>query len=119
MDDPFHWREALAGLAALLAIASMIYSWLTAKSKANASAIAEIRKKDHEQDVKLAELQTGVDSINRSQSEVRKDLSVVHRRVDETAASVHKVLGTVESLDRNTRLITEHLLNQGKGDKPK
>ena len=120
MED---FRAHVYILATLISIAAMVYSWLTARSKVNASEIKTIRenmaradtvsqmqKKDGVHDERLTRIETRLDHLADFIPEVRKEISQVHRRMDDLTGAVHKIEGTLSGVATGNRLVLEHLL---------
>ena len=120
MED---FRAHIYILATLISIAAMVYSWLTARSKVNASEIKTIRenmaradtvsqmqKKDSVHDDRLTRIETRVDQLADAMPEIRKEIAMVHRRMDDLSGTVHKIDGAMTSVVQTNKLVLQHLL---------
>ncbi len=96
--------------SAALSIGAMLYAWLSARGKANASAISELDGQLGEHNVRLVRIEGALETL----PELRQELGRVHQRVDDVAAVTHKIDGQLGGIDRNVELITVELVKKGR-----
>ena len=120
MDE---FRSYIYIVATAFSLSAMVYTWLTARSKANtseietikqnmatAAAVAELREKVARQDDRLARSETRIDHLVDVIPELRKDFGQVHRRLDDLAGTVHRIDGSTSALTQTHKLLVQHLL---------
>lgn len=105
-------KDIATVLAALLSVGAVLYGALTYRYKANASSIEELRQKDIEHDIRLTKIESALGATSAAIPELRREVGDVHRRVDDVAGTVNRIAGVVEGVDKNTRMINEHLLKE-------
>ena len=95
--------------SAALSIGTLLYAWLSARGKANASAISELDEQLGEHNVRLVRIEGALETL----PELRQEIGRVHARVDDVAATTHKIDGQLGGIDSNVKLITNHLVGGG------
>ena len=96
----------------VIIVGGAIYTWLTARSKANSSSISQINEKMADHESRITNIDSRLDSAAGNIREMRQELVRVHERVDTCIEVVSRVEGSVNAVMKTTNMINEHLLNQ-------
>ena len=108
-------RDIAYLIATGLSLGAMVYSWLTARSKANASAIDDITVALGKHNERIIRLEGAGQQLQTDVPEMRREIGRVHERVDDVARTVASLDGQMAGITRNVDLITQHLLRDGDG----
>lgn len=99
--------ERLVVIAAgMLSMASLAYSWITWRSRANTKRILDIEDRVDLVEGSLKDLEVGM--LKKTFAEVGE----VHRRVDAIDKRIGRIEGEVKAIAQTTRLINQHLLDR-------
>ena len=99
--------ERLVVIAAgVLSMASLAYSWITWRSRANTKRIIDVEDRMGRVEGELKNLEVGM--LRKTYAEVGE----VHRRVDTIDKRIGRIEGEVRAIAQTTRLINQHLLGK-------
>jgi|SRR5690554_1947360 len=113
------WMDALQ-LAGLVALG--IYTHITQRSKANATAITTLGERTQDrmemtgQRVDGLERRISVMESQLTQAPTHQDLAILHKRVTKAAEQMENLSGEFRATNRQLSLIHEHLLNETRGN---
>ncbi|WP_186390375.1 DUF2730 family protein [Stappia sp. TSB10P1A] len=104
IDDIRNWSGPIASL---LAIASLIYTWITARSKINEQRLGGHERKLTEHDRRVQKLESEVSHLPR-----KDDVHELRVALAEVKGSVGRVEESIAGTDRTVRRIEQFLLRE-------
>lgn len=90
--------------AGVLSMASLMYSWITWRSRANTKRIVEVEGRMDQVEGDLKELEVGM--LRKTYAEIGE----VHKRVDAIDKQVGRIEGELKGISRTLTLINQHLI---------
>jgi len=97
----FDELKSIAGIAALVvSLITSLYAWLTSRSRANSSHLAEVDQNLNDQEARLAKLegefehlptQESQHQLEKAQVELKGDIKILNEAVRPIAASVRRI----------------------------
>ena len=103
-------RDYIYVVSGALSVGTLLYAWLTGRSKANTGSIAAIDQRLAKAEGALEAVAGQWDTLATSQRDIRDEIGRVHARVDEVARTSSEVAGQLRQIARGMDLLTKHNL---------